>query len=76
MMTLTFDFSGDYGYELSLEMQDNLKSCQSNEEASDLCLSITTNTKIMKNRFSKDSGNIVQFFSYNWYLMFTVYVKN
>lgn len=73
---ITFDFNGDYGYELSQYDIDRILNAKTDEEKADICLSITTNTRTERNRISKDAGYIVTFLSDNSYVMFRAYVQN
>jgi len=55
----------DDPWSLSDYQKNQLSQCNDNESLSKVCFNITDNVKIF--------DNCMKFYTYNWYLMFTVY---
>ena len=71
-MDYKFDFSGDYGYELSSLDVNAINRIKSIEEKAVYCNGILDR----ENGYKKVVKNVVQFCSKNGYTMFSVYCIN
>lgn len=75
-MTYKFDFSGDFGYELSSHDISAINGMKSAEEKAQYCDGILDRENGYKKIVKRWGVDIIQFCSENGYLMFSVYCTN
>ena len=75
-MTYEFDFSGDYGYELSTYDISAINALKSIEEKGVYCDSILERENGYKKIEKRRGADVIRFFSENGYVMFCVYCIN
>ena len=75
-MTYNFDFSGDYGYELSSYDIDAINGMKSAEEKGLYCNGILDRENGYKKIVKQWGADVIKFCSENGYLMFSVYCIN
>lgn len=75
-MTYKFDFSSDYGYELSNYDINAINELKSIEEKGVYCSSILERENGYRKIEKRRGADVVRFFSENGYLMFSVYCIN
>ena len=71
MKTVTFDFNGDFGHELSIDTQNALTSLTNDADISIEVAKITDNRKV----YTRGNTVEIKYLSDNGYLMFTLYTK-
>lgn len=69
MQTCRFNFSGDYGYEISKAQQQQILDCDNDQDAADLAFQILE----CEDGYIKQFKGGLKFMTQNSYLMFTVY---
>ena len=72
-MTYKFDFSGDYGYELSSNDINAINEMESIEQKAQYCDEIIARENGYKKIVKKWGVDVIEFRSENGYVMFSVY---
>ena len=75
-MTYNFDFSGDYGYELSNCDINAINEMKSIEQKAQYCDGIIDRENGYKKIEKRMGADVIQFCSENGYLMFSIYCIN
>jgi hypothetical protein len=75
-MNYKFDFSGDFGYELSIHDINAINALESVEQKAQYCDAILNRENGYKKIVRQWGADVIKFYSENGYLMFSVYCIN